>query len=111
MIFCSFFFFNDTATTEIYTLSLHDALPFFPLDHGLQGNRLLQIMKANPMEVYLLNTGRVGGGEGDARSLKVKIRHSSAIVQGIAEGTIRWDRDPDFGYEVASRVPGIDADD
>src|SRR6476661_10022980 len=24
----SFFFFNDTATTEIYTLSLHDALPF-----------------------------------------------------------------------------------
>src|SRR5256885_11729161 len=25
--FCSFFFFNDPATTEIYTLSLHDALP------------------------------------------------------------------------------------
>src|SRR3712207_8851553 len=24
---CDFFFFNDTATTEIYTLSLHDALP------------------------------------------------------------------------------------
>src|SRR5438132_3828601 len=24
---CSFFFFNETATTEIYTLSLHDALP------------------------------------------------------------------------------------
>src|SRR2546425_7143095 len=27
--FFSFFFFNDTATTEIYTLSLHDALPIF----------------------------------------------------------------------------------
>src|SRR5258708_38086895 len=27
----SFFFFNDTATTEIYTLSLHDALPIYPL--------------------------------------------------------------------------------
>src|SRR3712207_9579083 len=28
-----FFFFNDTATTEIYTLSLHDALPIFlPFD-------------------------------------------------------------------------------
>src|SRR3989442_6539324 len=26
-----FFFFNDTATTEIYTLSLHDALPISPL--------------------------------------------------------------------------------
>ena len=28
---CFFFFFNDTATTEIYTLSLHDALPISPL--------------------------------------------------------------------------------
>src|SRR5256885_3453283 len=27
--FSCFFFFNDTATTEIYTLSLHDALPIF----------------------------------------------------------------------------------
>src|SRR2546430_5152808 len=26
---CVFFFFNDTATTEIYTLSLHDALPIY----------------------------------------------------------------------------------
>src|SRR5256885_5571546 len=26
-VICFFFFFNDTATTEIYTLSLHDALP------------------------------------------------------------------------------------
>src|SRR2546428_13634748 len=30
-IFFFFFFFNDTATTEIYTLSLHDALPIFSL--------------------------------------------------------------------------------
>src|SRR5438105_9555627 len=28
------FFFNDTATTEIYTLSLHDALPISHLDHA-----------------------------------------------------------------------------
>src|SRR3712207_9148174 len=28
-LFYLFFFFNDTATTEIYTLSLHDALPIF----------------------------------------------------------------------------------
>src|SRR2546430_12517646 len=38
MILCSclsfFFFFNDTATTEIYTLSLHDALPIFGLHSG-----------------------------------------------------------------------------
>ena len=85
--------------------------PFFPLDHSLQGNRILEILRANPMEVFLMNTGRVGGGESDARSLKVKIRHSSAIVKGIAEGTITWERDPDFGYEIASRVPGLEGDD
>src|SRR5256884_8908501 len=35
-----FFFFNDTATTEIYTLSLHDALPIFGLKP--QGRKKLQ---------------------------------------------------------------------
>src|SRR2546429_9998364 len=30
-----FFFFNDTATTEIYTLSLHDALPISPATSSL----------------------------------------------------------------------------
>src|SRR3989337_3787512 len=35
-----FFFFNDTATTEIYTLSLHDALPISQqLAHGLDAPR------------------------------------------------------------------------
>src|SRR3712207_8598616 len=32
-----FFFFNDTATTEIYTLSLHDALPICPAVDGDEG--------------------------------------------------------------------------
>src|SRR2546422_4067189 len=34
---CTFFFFNDTATTEIYTLSLHDALPISVLSSGFAG--------------------------------------------------------------------------
>src|SRR5438105_7754772 len=33
LFFFFFFFFNDTATTEIYTLSLHDALPIFISDY------------------------------------------------------------------------------
>src|SRR3712207_7147370 len=37
---CSFFFFNDTATTEIYTLSLHDALPILAENVGLGRNPL-----------------------------------------------------------------------
>src|SRR2546425_2760516 len=38
-----FFFFNDTATTEIYTLSLHDALPIFLL--GLRGQAKSRILR------------------------------------------------------------------
>src|SRR3712207_9473124 len=34
-----FFFFNDTATTEIYTLSLHDALPIFGGDGRTRPSR------------------------------------------------------------------------
>jgi phosphoenolpyruvate carboxykinase (ATP) len=85
--------------------------PFFPMPYDLQGNRFLELLEDYPLEVYLMNTGRVGGPEDDERSKKVKIKHSSAIVKGIAEGTIEWETDPDFGYLVASHVPGIEADD
>jgi phosphoenolpyruvate carboxykinase (ATP) len=82
--------------------------PFFPLPHGLQGNRILELLASHPIEVFLLNTGRVGGREDDDRSKKVKIPHSSAVVKAIAEGTISWTEDPDFGYLVAEAVPGIE---
>jgi phosphoenolpyruvate carboxykinase (ATP) len=82
--------------------------PFFPLPHGLQGNRLLQLLDTHPIQAYLLNTGRVGGPEGDDRSKKVKIPHTSACVKGIAEGTIVFEDDPDFRYQVATEVPDLD---
>ncbi|MFQ5653688.1 MAG: phosphoenolpyruvate carboxykinase [Planctomycetota bacterium] len=85
--------------------------PFFPRLHAQQGNRFLELLRARPMDVYVMNTGRVGGPEADDRSRKVRIQHSSAIVKGIAEGTIEWKEDPDFGYLIASRVPGIDSAD
>src|SRR5215208_3461849 len=82
--------------------------PFFPLRHEQQGNRLAELLETHPLEVFLLNTGRVGGPDGDDRSKKLRIPHSSAIVRAIAEGSITWDEDPDFGYQVAAEVPGID---
>src|SRR5205814_6725316 len=59
--------------------------PFFPMPHDLQGNRFLELLEQHPLEVYLLNTGRVGGPEADGRSRKVRIAHSSAIVRAVAE--------------------------
>ncbi len=82
--------------------------PFFPLPHGLQGNRILELLASHQIETYLLNTGRVGGKEDDDRSKKLRIPHTSACVKGIAEGSITFTEDEDFGYLVAETVPGID---
>ena len=82
--------------------------PFFPLPHGLQGNRLLELLATHPIETYLLNTGRVGGKDGDERSKKLQIPDTSACVKGVAEQTIVFEEDPDFGYEVAASVPGLE---
>src|SRR3712207_7327979 len=47
------FFFNDTATTEIYTLSLHDALPIYAC-------RVLEACVFGGMPVLLLSAGQAG---------------------------------------------------
>src|SRR3712207_7199582 len=51
----SFFFFNDTATTEIYTLSLHDALPIFRHPrHPADGEQApLELPEADPVYGFL----------------------------------------------------------
>jgi phosphoenolpyruvate carboxykinase (ATP) len=82
--------------------------PFYPYRDEQQANRFLELMASSDFDVFLLNTGRVGGVEGNPLSKKVEIEHSGAIVKAIAEGTISWTRDPDFGYEVAAGLPGID---
>jgi phosphoenolpyruvate carboxykinase (ATP) len=81
--------------------------PFFFDDDALQGNRLVELLATMPdLEAFVLNTGRIGGeGEG---SKKVRIQDSSAIVQGIVDGSISWETDRDFGYEVAASVRGVD---
>jgi phosphoenolpyruvate carboxykinase (ATP) len=95
------------AAEEGKSLRVPGTNPFFFDDDALQGNRLLELLDTMPdLEAFVLNTGRVGGeGEG---SKKVRIQDSSAIVQGIVEGTISWETDQDFGYEVATTVPGVD---
>ncbi len=82
--------------------------PFFPRDMADMGNRMLGLLDSHELDVFLLNTGRVGGGDDHPGSKKVEIPHSSALVQAIVQGTIQWTTDPDFGYEIAASVPGLD---
>src|SRR3712207_7644441 len=55
----TFFFFNDTATTEIYTLSLHDALPIFrPQDLGRQDDFLAGAVPVGLLRQRIRRTDR-----------------------------------------------------
>jgi len=80
--------------------------PFFPLSHALQARRFASLLAtAESIECWLMNTGYVGG---DADSVamgqghKVKIRHSSAMLEFLFTGRIIWETDPDFGYDVVA---------
>src|SRR2546427_11398413 len=69
------FFFNDTATTEIYTLSLHDALPIYfngwYMDMPAIGERLLK-----PMEFYDGSNILVMYSQVDRKSTRLNSSHS-----------------------------------
>src|SRR3712207_7805147 len=65
MSLCSFFF-NDTATTEIYTLSLHDALPIFPAPLGAVFGRRLAVPVAQLLAHGVLAPSKeIGQDRGD----------------------------------------------
>src|SRR2546430_7766385 len=77
-----FFFFNDTATTEIYTLSLHDALPICYVAERLLGAVLVVAVLADQALLHhgdLLAPGRRRAPEdlrGDRKSTRLNSSHS-----------------------------------
>jgi phosphoenolpyruvate carboxykinase (ATP) len=85
--------------------------PFFPLRDEQMAHRYMELAASMP-EVFnfMMNTGWVGGdeaAEAAGKAMKVKIRHSSAILQALADGSIQWVKDADFGYLHAAAVPGV----
>src|SRR3712207_8225478 len=77
----SLFFFNDTATTEIYTLSLHDALP---ISHAFRPQRLLQRRAAAPLRRpreaahdRRENAHPAASGQGDRKSTRLNSSHAN----------------------------------
>src|SRR2546430_8072288 len=71
----SFFFFNDTATTEIYTLSLHDALPISLLDAASRdcgGDP----ERGHPAAGASSDAGRDPRCHGDRKSTRLNSSHS-----------------------------------
>jgi len=86
--------------------------PFFCQQDFIQGNRFYDLIRSNnDINVFLFNTGSVGGREESGKSKKVRIGDSSAILEAVMLGTILWKEDAQFGYEIAEHVPGIDDED
>src|SRR2546430_7387818 len=67
-----FFFFNDTATTEIYTLSLHDALP-------ISGSRRKEAAGSTDGRCAGTTGGRVAGGNARAPRQRRSEEHTSEL--------------------------------
>src|SRR2546426_12820582 len=68
--FIFFFFFNDTATTEIYTLSLHDALPISRrFDRRVEGQQVREVREVVAEEVRRLAEQR------DRKSTRLNSSH------------------------------------
>ncbi len=83
--------------------------PFFPRHNGLQPKRFAELVATMPGVVcWSMNTGWIGGDALDVKAgkaLKVKIRHSSAMLEAMLTDEVAWKTDPDFGYEI------VDVDD
>jgi phosphoenolpyruvate carboxykinase (ATP) len=73
-----------------------------------QAEGLRALLRSSGIQTFLVNTGRVGGPDGDDRAKPVRIEHARAILAAIAAGSIEWDHDPDFGWLAAAAVPGVD---
>lgn len=82
--------------------------PFIIGSKDEEGNRFYDLLKTNPhVECYLLNTGKIGLG-GKSSGEKITVHDSATIIKEIARGTVKWEDDLDWGYEVLDNVPGVD---
>jgi phosphoenolpyruvate carboxykinase (ATP) len=74
-----------------------------------EGNRFLEILRANPhIECFLLDTGRFGAHPGADEGVKITVYDSARLLADAARGSIKWRKDPDWGYEVAAEVGDVD---
>ncbi|NYZ73602.1 phosphoenolpyruvate carboxykinase [Candidatus Micrarchaeota archaeon] len=74
-----------------------------------EGNRFLEILRANPhIECYLLSTGACGAHPGVDDGVKITVYDSARLLADAARGAIKWETDPDWGYEVAAEVGDVD---
>ena len=84
------------------------AAPFLVLPPERYADMLIERVKRHHADVWMLNTGWVGGPYGVGE--RMSIAHTRAIVRAILQGDLRGVSthvDPVFGLQIPNRVPGV----
>jgi phosphoenolpyruvate carboxykinase (ATP) len=84
------------------------AAPFLVLPPERYADMLIERVKRHHSDVWMLNTGWVGGAYGVGE--RMSIAHTRAIVRAILQGDLRGASthiDPVFGLQIPNRVPGV----
>ena len=84
------------------------AAPFLVLPPERYADMLIERVKRHHVDVWMLNTGWVGGPFGVGE--RMSIAHTRAIVRAVLEGDLRGVSthvDPVFGLHIPNRVPGV----
>ncbi len=90
------------------TFSTCFASPFLVLPPDTYADMLIERVQAHDAEVWMLNTGWVGGPHGVGS--RISIAHTRAIVRAVVEGKLRGvgtHQDPVFGVHIPDEVPGV----
>jgi phosphoenolpyruvate carboxykinase (ATP) len=92
------------------TFSTCFAAPFLVRPPEVYADLLVERVRRHGVQVWMLNTGLVGGPHGIGQ--RISIAHTRAIVRAVVEGRLRdvpVRRDPVFGVDVPTAVPGAPA--
>jgi len=77
--------------------------PFIMGSEGEEGNRFHDLVAANDVDCFVINTGHLGAGTKD-----VGVTESVTILCEVARDSIDWRSDDTLGLEIPEHVPGMD---
>ena len=82
--------------------------PFMPLHPSEYASMLMDKMREGNIDVWLVNTGWVGGGYGVGS--RIKLKYTRAMITAALKGLeLTFEKDVIFGFQRVSSCPGLDA--
>lgn len=76
--------------------------PFIIGSRGKEGNRFLELIRANGIRCFVINTGDLGGTK------DIKVGDTVALLHAVARRAIEWRVDDRLGLRIPAHAPGLD---